>query len=189
MVLNVVGSSPTIHPQQGETELTLFVCPVFRPGKIQQFRATVGAVFCPVKLQQSGRLVGVGFLSCKVPAVLPDCVRRFPLYRFAAVLPNGANGFLSRRSLSLRFSLLRLEKTPLQVPVRAYFGAFPCFCPGCPVFGLSSLQPLTACVSSTHTKKRTCESMQVRFVSGFVVCQYSGLILCSPFLNSAPRSL
>lgn len=94
---------------------------VFRPGKIQQFRATVGAVFCPVKLQQSGRLVGVGFLSCQFPVFLPDCVRRFPLYRFAAVLPNGANGFLSRRSLSLRFSLLRLEKN---APTSACKGIF-----------------------------------------------------------------
>lgn len=103
---------------------------VFRPGKIQQFRATVGAVFCPVKLQQLGRFVSVGFLSCRVPVFLPGGVRRFPLRPFAAVLRNGANGFLSRRSLSLRFFLLRLEKTPLQASVRAYFEAFPCFCPG-----------------------------------------------------------
>lgn len=120
---------------------------VFRPGKIQQFRATVGAVFCPVKLQQSGRFVSVGFLSCRVPVFLPGGVRRFPLRPFAAVLRNGANDFLSRRSLSLRFFLLRLEKTPLQASVRAYFEAFPCFCSGCPVFGLSSLQPLRGGVS------------------------------------------
>lgn len=150
---------------------------VFRPGKIQQFRATVGAVFCPVKLQQLGRFVSVGFLSCQVPAVLPGCVRRFPLRPFVAALRNGANGFLSRRSLSLRFFLLRLEKTPLQASVRAYFEAFPCFCSGCPVFGLSSLQPLRLAVS---VRAFVFFSEFMPKVEGRRFCQVSGVSSANP---------